>query len=369
MPDVSRLFEEFKHGSLTLPNRVVMAPMTRSFSPEATPTDDVVAYYRRRAAGGTGLIITEGTAPELEAANDDGRIPAFYGKRPLEGWKKVAKAVHEVGGKIIPQLWHMGMLRRQDKAPQKDVASLGPSGVHKLGGKQIAEPMSLAQIDRAIEGFAKSAGYAKELGFDGIEIHGAHGYLIDQFFWDGTNLRDDRYGGSMVERTKFAAEIIRAVRDNVGPAFPILLRFSQWKQQDYSVKLASDPNELEAFLAPLSEAGVDIFHCSTRRFWEPEFDGSDLNLAGWTKKLIGKPTITVGSVGLDQDFISGYGSADATAQTASLDGLLERLERQEFDLVAVGRALLVNPDWSNRVRAGEIDQLQPFSTDTLRSLI
>ncbi len=369
MSNTSLLFEPFKSRSLSLSNRIVMAPMTRSFSPDATPTDDVVEYYRKRAVGGTGLIITEGTAPEYEAANDDGRVPVFYGEKPLSGWKKVVDAVHDAGAKIMPQLWHMGMLRRQDKSPHKDIASVGPSGTNKAGGKKISEPMTLTQIEDAIQGFAKSAGYAQELGFDGVEIHGAHGYLIDQFFWDGTNLRADEFGGSMVDRTKFAADIVKAVRAVVGPSFPILLRFSQWKQQDYAVKLAPSPQELEAFLTPLSDAGVDIFHCSTRRFWEPEFDGSELNLAGWTKKMTGKPTITVGSVGLDQDFISGYGSPDAVAAPASLDNLIERLEREEFDLVAVGRALITNPEWANHVRNDTFDKLKPYDTKSLANLV
>ena len=113
---------------------------------------------------------------------------------------------------------------------------------------------------------------------------------------------------SLENRTRFAADVVRAVRDAVGAEFPILLRFSQWKQQDFAAKLAQNPAELERFLQPLVTAGVDMFHCSTRRFWEPEFPetGSDLNLAGWTKKLSGKPTITVGSVSLNEDFITSY---------------------------------------------------------------
>jgi 2,4-dienoyl-CoA reductase-like NADH-dependent reductase (Old Yellow Enzyme family) len=217
--------------------------------------------------------------------------------------------------------------------------------------------MTESDIADVIAGFAKSAGYAKQLGFDGVEIHGAHGYVIDQFFWDGTNQRDDLYGGSLEARTRFAAEIVEAVRDAVGRDFPLLLRFSQWKQQDFGAKLARDPGELERFLAPLVDAGVDCFHCSTRRFWEPEFPetGSDLNLAGWTKRISGKATITVGSVGLTEDFITAYRTQGA--ETAGIDRLLEMLARGDFDLVAVGRALIANPEWPNKVRAGKFDEL------------
>ena len=112
-----------------------------------------------------------------------------------------------------------------------------------------------------------------------------------------------------------------------------------------------------------------MFHCSTRRFWEPEFpeENSDMNLAGWTKKLSGKPTMTVGSVSLDTDFIAAYRTADA--ETAGIDRLLEMLSRGDFDLVAVGRALIVNPDWPNKIRAGEIDQLKPWTPEALATLV
>ena len=228
--------------------------------------------------------------------------------------------------------------------------------------------MTDSDIADVIAGFARSAGYAKQLGFDGVEIHGAHGYVIDQFFWEGTNQRGDSYGGSLEARTRFATDIVTAVRAAVGPDFPVLLRFSQWKQQDFGAKLARDPAELERFLSPLVDAGVDCFHCSTRRFWEPEFleTGSDLNLAGWTKKLAGKPTVTVGSVSLNEDFITAYRAKGA--ETAGIDRLLEMLARGDFDLVAVGRALIVNPDWPNKVRSGKFDQLKSYSPEALATL-
>ena len=186
---------------------------------------------------------------------------------------------------------------------------------------------------------------------------------------DLSNQRTDNYGGSMANRGRFAVEIIQAVRAAVGPDFPIIFRFSQWKQQDYTARLAQNPEELKAFLQPLSDAGVDIFHCSTRRFWEPEFAESELNLAGWTRQLTGKPTITVGSVGLDgSEFTSFMTNTKEIAQPASLDALLTRFNAQEFDLVAVGRALLVDPEWAEKVRDGRQDEILPFSRNALGSL-
>lgn len=190
--------------------------------------------------------------------------------------------MHAEGGKIAPQLWHVGLARRPGTGPHPDAASDSPSGVLP-NGKQIGEPMTAEDITDTISAFAKAAKAAAEIGFDAIELHGAHGYLLDQFFWDGTNKRDDRFGGGLIERTTIVQEIVRAVRAEIPADLPLILRFSQWKQQDYNARLAQTPDELEAFLAPLSDAGVDIFHASTRRFWIPEFEGSDLNLAGWTK--------------------------------------------------------------------------------------
>ncbi|MFD6127518.1 12-oxophytodienoate reductase, partial [Streptomyces hydrogenans] len=140
----------------------------------------------------------------------------------------------------------------------------------------------------------------------------------------------------------------------------------QWKQDAYDARLAETPEILEAILAPLVVAGVDVFHASTRRHWIPEFDGSDLNLAGWTRKLTGKPTITVGSVGLDGDFIHAFAGEGAPVQ--GIDDLLDRLERDEFDMVAVGRALLQDPQWAAKVLAGRTDELKPYDAAAVKTL-
>jgi 2,4-dienoyl-CoA reductase-like NADH-dependent reductase (Old Yellow Enzyme family) len=228
--------------------------------------------------------------------------------------------------------------------------------------------MTQRDIDDVIRAFGEAAQSVQRLGFDGLEIHGAHGYLLDQFFWDGTNQRTDGYGGDLAARTRFAVEVIREVRSKVSPEFPICLRFSQWKLQDYNAKLAQSPAELERFLAPLAAAGVDLFHCSQRRFWEPEFEGSSLNLAGWTKKLTGKPTITVGSITLNEEFTHTFRSAE-TAAVTGIDELLDRLDREEFDLVAIGRSLIVNPSWATMVQRGAIQELLPYQRDVLEQLV
>jgi 2,4-dienoyl-CoA reductase-like NADH-dependent reductase (Old Yellow Enzyme family) len=365
---VKALFKPFQLGSLQLSTRVVMAPMTRSFSPGGVPNSKVIEYYRRRAAAGVGLIITEGTTVNHKASNGYPNVPQFFGEAPLAGWKKVVDAVHAEGGKIVPQLWHVGAVRRLGTEPDGDVPAYGP--MEKLkDDKVVVHGMTKQDIKDVIGAFAQAARDAKAIGMDGVEIHGAHGYLVDQFFWEGTNQRTDEYGGDLAGRSRFAIELIEAVRAAVGPDFPIIFRFSQWKQQDYNARLVLTPEALGDFLKPLSDAGVDIFHCSTRRFWEPEFEGSDLNLAGWTRKLTGKPTITVGSVGLDGEFLQFMVNTEKVAQPASLENLLKRLGDDEFDLVAVGRALLVDPDWAVKVREGREGDILPFSRDALMSLV
>ena len=359
------LFTPFKVRGLTLPNRIVMAPMTRGFSPDGVPGKNVADYYKRRGENDVGLILTEGTLVDRAGAKDNPNYPNFHGEKALNGWKAVVDAVAETPGKIAPQLWHMGMMRKPGTGPNPEAQSDSPSGVtHK--GKSVMPAPSEEDIADMVNSFARSAKSAKDLGFDAIEIHGAHGYLIDEFFWDVMNQREDKYGGGLPERATFAAEIIAECRKAVGDDMPIILRFSQWKQQDYSVRLAETPEALGAFLQVLTDAGVDVLHCSQRRFWEPEFEGSDLNLAGWTKKLTGVPTITVGSVGLNGDFIDAF--AGKGAEAASLDELLERLDKGEFDLVAVGRALLQDPHWATKVKEGRFGDLAAYDGQALGTL-
>ncbi|HEF1905977.1 TPA: NADH:flavin oxidoreductase [Bacillus cereus] len=361
------LFKPFKIGNLTVPNRIVMAPMKRGFAIDGVPGQDVVNYYRSRAKNGVGLIITEGTVINHPASSSDPNVPRFYGEDALEGWSKVVNAVHEAGGKIIPQLWHVGMDRKIGDLPNKEALPVGPSGLSAQGIK-VTEPMTHSEIKAVIDAFAQAAEDAQRIGFDGIELHGAHGYLLDQFFWEDTNHRTDQYGGDIISRTRFAAEIIKACREKVGPDFPIILRISQWKIQDFTAKLASTPDHLNQFLTPLVKAGVDVFHCSTRRFWEPEFEGSDLNLAGWAKKLTGKPSITVGSVGLDDEFLTAFIDGKG-ANNASIDKLIEMFERDDFDMVAVGRALLADSEWVAKIQTGRIEELVPFNVEALKTLV
>jgi 2,4-dienoyl-CoA reductase-like NADH-dependent reductase (Old Yellow Enzyme family) len=289
-------------------------------------------------------------------------------------------AVHAAGGRIIPELWHTGMHGISYAPPPW--RQHGPSGVWFPGPREDGtageseirgEEMTEAEIDSVIEAHGVAVETAKALGFDGVEIHGGHGFLVDQFFWHRTNLRTDRYGGATLrERTRFGVEVIEECRRRVGPDFPIFMRISQFKMMDYTASLAETPDELAGLLEPLADAGVDVFDCSIRRFWQPAFAGSDLNLAGWVKKLSGKPTIACGGVGLGEGAASfgdtGVYGKTASSSLAELDRLCEMLERGEFDLVSVARAILGDAAWAAKVRRGLEHELKPFTADLMLTL-
>jgi 2,4-dienoyl-CoA reductase-like NADH-dependent reductase (Old Yellow Enzyme family) len=361
------LFRPFSLKSLHIKNRIVMAPMTRSFSPGGIPTADVAAYYRKRAEGEAGLILSEGTVIDRVSSSNDANIPHFYGEKALAGWQKVIDGVHSAGGQMGPQIWHMGIMDNHHSGWLPNEPFEGPSGLNRPGfnnGKSMTE----SDIADTIAAFGRAAADAKRLGFDCVEIHGAHGYLIDQFFWEGTNKRTDIYGGkTLPERSRFAIEVIKEVRKQVGENFAVIIRLSQWKPADYTYQLAKTPQEMEAWLNPLAEAGIDIFHCSQRRFWEPEFEGSDLNFAGWAKKLTGRATITVGSVGLTGEFLAAF--AGESSQPSSLDELIRRLNRGDFDLVAVGRPLLSDPNWTKKIHEHRTNELKGFTKEALSKLV
>jgi 2,4-dienoyl-CoA reductase-like NADH-dependent reductase (Old Yellow Enzyme family) len=369
VPNLEVLFRPYRLNSLNLPNRVVMAPMTRSASPGGVPTSEVAGYYRRRAENGVGLIITEGAGVGRTASLNEPDMPHFHGKAALAGWKKVVDEVHAAGGRIAPQLVHVGhKLSKAAPAWKPPAPYESPSGL-SVTGERVGHPMSEADVVDTIDAFARAAMDAERLGFDGVELMGAHGYLINQFFYDHLNSRDDQYGGAtLVERSRFAVEILKAVRAVVAPGFPVILRLSQWKPKDFNARLAETPRALEQWLGVLVDAGADAFHLSQSKFWQPAFPEVDgeLNLAGWAKKLTGVTAISVGAVGLSGDVYESF--AGKSAQFRPLDGLLARLGRGEFDLIAVGRALLQDPAWLQKVRHGCLDQIADFTPAAFATL-
>jgi 2,4-dienoyl-CoA reductase-like NADH-dependent reductase (Old Yellow Enzyme family) len=375
------LFEALTVRGMTVPNRIVMAPMTRGFSPGGVPGPNVAAYYARRTTGGAGLILTEGIAVDHPAALGDAGleekdIPVIAGEAPLQGWRAVVAAVHAAGGRIVAQLWHQGVLRVPGTGPHPEVMSVSPSGYWGPLGKQssiapakipvdpqIGRPMSELEIEEAIQAFVRSACNAITVGFDAVALHGAHGYLIDNFLWEGTNRRNDPWGGDRARRGTFAIEIVRRIRAAIGDAYPIFFRFSQWKQQDFRATLASTPDELAEVLCPLAAAGVDVFDASVRYFNTPAFADSTLSLAGWAKKLTGRHSMAVGGVGINRGV---YDKSKSGAAVDNIELVLARFEAGEFDLVAAGRAMLGDPHFARKVRSGE--PTRPYEEGDLRRL-
>jgi 2,4-dienoyl-CoA reductase-like NADH-dependent reductase (Old Yellow Enzyme family) len=242
MTDVSPLFRPFKLRGMELKNRIAMAPMTRGHSPGGIPTPENAAYYRRRAAAEVGLIISEGTLTRRKGAADNAAYPLFWGEEALAGWKRTIDGVHAAGGKMAPQIWHLGMSRKPGTGHFPDAPCDGPSGI-TLTGKKISEEPSEAEVIDMAQAYADAAADAKRLGFDCIELHGAHAYLIDEFFWPVTNQRTDRFGGASIEqRSEFAREVITRCRAVIGD-LPMIIRISQWKSVDYNARIATSPKE------------------------------------------------------------------------------------------------------------------------------
>jgi 2,4-dienoyl-CoA reductase-like NADH-dependent reductase (Old Yellow Enzyme family) len=365
--DLSPFFTPLKIGSVTLPNRFVMPAMQRGFAGAGVPTADMARYYRRRIEGGVALVIGEGTAVNHPSSTDYLEF-ALLTPAALEGWKRVVDEVKQADGHIFMQLWHQGAVREEGEGHHPDAPTLSPSGL-RLPGVTSGREMTLRDLIEVREAYVEGAQIAQEVGFDGVEIHSAHGYLLDQFLWPEVNLRDDEYGGSLEGRARYPCEVVRAVRAAVGPQFPISVRLSQWKTRMVEAINFANPAELQTVLELFVAAGADIFHASTRRFWLPEFPGSDLGLAGWTKHFTGKPVITVGSVGLEADIMTSLEGADTQSSAeAGLVPLLQKFQAGEFDLVAVGRAVLGDADWVSKVRDGRFDALREFSKTNLEFL-
>ena len=381
------LFTPFRLKGLEFPNRIAMAPMGRCFADNGILNRGYADYYRRRVEGGTALILGEASSISTSGSSNL-TSPNFYGEEAIAAWRPRVNAVHGAGGFFMPQIWHAGLARAPGSEPYADVPSIGPSDwyipntdaqLRPRPGRVYGTPMTTTQIDEVVGQYGDAAEAAQRIGCDGVEIHGAHGYLIDQFFWPTMNRRSDGYNGTIRDRARFAAEVVAEVRRRSGPNFPILFRFSQWKLQDYDAKTVETPDDLAQFVETLSDAGVDLFHVSMRRFWEPGFPGSNMTLCGWTRKLSGKPTMTVGSVTLDRAFGVGtdnytelFRNSDGSKQdfsgTAGIERLLELFDRGEFDMVAVGRALIANPDWAKLVEQDCLSELKPYHRDLLTTL-
>jgi len=307
------------------------------------PGDDVISYYRRFAEGGAGLIVTEGVYTDLFASKGYFGEPGLVTPEQVEGWRKVTEAVHAAGSKIGAQLFHTGrashskIIKRQPIAP----SAIAGKGMHASAGgpMEVPEAMTEEMIEAAIQGYADTARRAREIGMDCVEIHGAHGYLIHQFYYPVSNERADRWGGSIENRIRFGTEVAARVRKAVGDGFPVIYRFSEFRVDDLKYQ---SPESLDIFrkLVPaLEAAGVDIFHPSTHDGLR-NFHDTDKPLAAHVREMTKKPVIAVGKLGEDPSL----------AKSVVSKGLA--------DFAAIGKPMIADADWANRVRSGQA--LTPF---------
>ena len=325
------LFDPLQIGAITAPNRIFMAPLTRARSThEHVPTPIMADYYSQRASA--GLILTEATGISLQGLGWP-FAPGLWSAPQVEAWKPVTAAVHAAGGRIFAQLWHMGRLVHPSFSgrgqPVSASATTAPFRAHTYEGKQPyaeARALRLDEIPGIVEDYRAAARNALSAGFDGVQIHAANGYLIDQFLRDSTNLRDDAYGGPVQNRIRLLREVTRAVAETVGKDRTAVRLSPNGASQGAN---DSDPEALfGAAAAALSEIGIAFLELR-----EPGFDGTfgkaeRAPLAPAIRKAFAGPLV------LNSDY-------DAARAQAALDAGLA-------DAVSFGRHFLANPDLPRR---------------------
>ncbi|GAC1452891.1 MAG: NADH:flavin oxidoreductase [Pseudarthrobacter sp.] len=347
MPQLDSLWTSFRIGSTLLPNRVALAPMTRvSATADGHATERMTSYYSRFARGGFGLLITEGIY--TDTAHSQGYLfqPGLATTEQADSWVKVVDAVHARGSRIFAQLMHAGA---QSQGNRFVDSTIGPSAVAPKGSQlgfyrgdgPYREPheMTPAQMNQARDGFVNAALNAKAAGFDGVEIHGANGYLLDQFLTDYLNLRTDQYGGTPENRVRFAVEVSGAVREAVGPDMSVGIRISQGKVSDYSHKWAGGAAEAKTIFTALVRTGIDYIHTTEHRADAPAFGQEGDSLASLAKQHTGLPIIANGSL-------------DEPEAAAAL------IAGGHADVIALGKAALATRDWPRRARSNDsLDEL------------
>lgn len=331
------LFTPFAIGRMTLRNRVAVAPMTRvSATDDGIPTAGMARYYKGFAEGGFGLIITEGIYTDNAYSQGYLYQPGLINARQQNAWRAVVDGVHTAGTRMVAQLMHAGALSQGN--PYRK-GTRGPSPIRPKGEQlalyrgtgeyPVPQAMSEAEIAEATQGFAEAARRACEAGFDGVEIHGANGYLLDQFLTEGVNVREDRYGGSVERRLQLVTEVVQAVREAVGADFAVGLRISQGKVNDFTHKWRGT-EEAAVIFRTLGQLPLDYVHTTEFEAWKAAF-GAGPSLAALARRHTGLPVIANGSLH-DPDQAAGM------------------LERGEADVVSLGRGALAHPDWPARVR-------------------
>ncbi|MEV4094666.1 NADH:flavin oxidoreductase [Streptosporangium saharense] len=338
-------------GGLRLPNRLAVAPMTRvSATPEGVPTPEMADYYAGFARGGFGLVITEGTYTDTVFSQGYFNQPGLVLPEHVAGWRPVTAAVHAEGATMIAQLMHAGALSQGShyRSNTAGPSALRPTGVQmpEYGGGgtwPVPKEMTEEDIAEAVQGFVTAAKNARAAGFDGVEIHGANGYLLDQFLTDYTNQRADGYGGPIDNRVRLAAEVVAAVRAEVGPEFGVGIRLSQTKVNDFTYRWPGGAKDAEIIFTRLAEAGASYLHVASEgRDWieTARLDGGR-TLTALAREVTGLPVIANGNM-------------------HNLDQAARVIAEGHADLLSIGRGALANPDLPRRLAAGaELDAFDP----------
>jgi 2,4-dienoyl-CoA reductase-like NADH-dependent reductase (Old Yellow Enzyme family) len=333
------LFDPLALGPLTLPNRLAVAPMTRvSATADGLPTARMADYYARFAAGGFGLVITEGVYTDEAYAQGYLHQPGLANDAQRDAWRAVVDGVRSRGARVIAQLMHAGALAQGN--PYR-TGTVGPSAVRPKGRQMpfyrgagdydMPAAMTLDDIAAAIAGFAQAAARAREAGFDGVEIHAANGYLLDQFLSEGINVRDDGYGGGVDGRLRLLVEVVDAVRGAVGAGCVVGVRLSQAKVNDFTYRWRGE-EEAAAIFRTVGGLDIDYVHVTAYEAWRPAFDTGP-SLAALAQRHGGRPVLANGGL---------HDPAQALGMVA----------RGEADAVSLGRGALAQADWPARVRTG-----------------
>ncbi len=337
--DISHIFRPGRIGTVDLASRTVVAPMTRvSADPGGIPNALMRDYYRNYAEGGFGLIISEGTYPDRAYAQGYRHQPGMTDDAQQNGWQAIVETVHHAGAKIFQQFMHAGALSQHNDyvnevAGPSTVQPMGQMATNYFGSGPYKTPraLSLSEIGAITEGFASAATRSVAAGFDGIEIHGANGYLLHQFFSTTANQRDDSYGGPADNRARLHVEILTAIKDAVGPDIPVGMRLSQMAVNDFTDQWAGGARDAKMLFSALGCAGVDFLHINSVPATAPVFGGTK-TLVGHARDYFDGPIIACGAL---QD--------PETAENFIVRG--------GADFIALARGALADPAWPKKVEA------------------
>ena len=338
-----KLFTEFSLKDFKLLNRIGVAPMTRMSSAEdGIPRQDVFDFLIRRAKNGANIIYTEAIVTDYESAQGYPGQARLLTQRQIEAWKPVVEKIHSEGAIAIMQMFHCGRMAWPEVNPANRTiapSSITPTQDNPLTGSPYPAPDSMSQFDieHTITGFVETAKGAIAAGFDGIEIHGAHGYLINQFLSSYSNQRTDKYGESVENRYRFAHEVIQAVNEAIPDDRLLTFRISNWGIADMEVSHFDSEKEYQKIISLLSQEPIDAISVSTYDFRQKAFN-TDKTMAQLTREVTELPIMICGGI----------------FDRVTADEALE-----DADIILSGKSLLLNPDWVEDIRTNKTMERYP----------